>query len=342
MNDTGHERHLDGWRGISILLLLSGHFALLPTIAGHYLYTGRLGVECFFVLSGRLMAEILFVRATPLDKFYWRRVSRVFPALWLFVLAMLMATAAWPWLGVHPVAALTAVTFTLNYLPAEAGVAGNIWSLCVEEHAYVILTIATILCRHFDVSPIKILGALAAVCMLNGAFQTLMLHRDYYQVYWHSDVRMASVFVSAALYLRFRNTPFHPAIAPAAAMAGCAVSLLGSVPDVVKYSLGTSLLAFSLVILPTTWAFVLSMLGSRVLTYFGIWSFSLYLWQQPFVGREPRIGLLAAAAVLALGSFYAVERPARAFLNRQYAAVLGRVRWLHSRQEQLELAPPNT
>ncbi|MER8439084.1 hypothetical protein NKH36_02770 [Mesorhizobium sp. M1312] len=48
--------HLDGWRGLSIVLVLIGHFFPVPGIN-----LGVMGVEFFFVLSGRLMAEILFV-----------------------------------------------------------------------------------------------------------------------------------------------------------------------------------------------------------------------------------------------------------------------------------------
>lgn len=48
--------YLDGVRGLAIVLLMVGHF--LTTRGVNF---GRLGVELFFVLSGRLMAEILFV-----------------------------------------------------------------------------------------------------------------------------------------------------------------------------------------------------------------------------------------------------------------------------------------
>ena len=55
------------------------HFAPLPGIN-----FGRMGVELFFVLSGRLMAEILFVRRFPIPAFFRRRIARVWPALFLF------------------------------------------------------------------------------------------------------------------------------------------------------------------------------------------------------------------------------------------------------------------
>src|ERR1700761_7320849 len=52
-----HSILLDNWRGWAILLVLIGHFFETD---GDSL--GRLGVELFFVLSGRLMADLLFVK----------------------------------------------------------------------------------------------------------------------------------------------------------------------------------------------------------------------------------------------------------------------------------------
>jgi hypothetical protein len=114
--ETKHVDYLDGWRGGAILLLLVGHFAALPTISGHSFYTGRLGVECFFVLSGRLMAEILFLRQIPIGIFYWRRISRIFPALWLFLGALTFATVLYPQIDVTSLKALASVAFLVNYL----------------------------------------------------------------------------------------------------------------------------------------------------------------------------------------------------------------------------------
>jgi peptidoglycan/LPS O-acetylase OafA/YrhL len=59
----------------------------------------------------------------------------------------------------------------------------------------------------------------------------------------------------------------------------------------------------------------------------GLWSFSLYLWQQPFRvmrGQLPAPFLLAAAFVCALASFYVVERPAWRFLNRYWGTAESR------------------
>src|SRR5215468_5050609 len=85
---TPHVPYLDGWRGAAIGSLLVGHFTPLPGID-----FGRVGVELFFVLSGRLMADILFVRNFALPAFFRRRISRIWPALVLYVLGIAAASA---------------------------------------------------------------------------------------------------------------------------------------------------------------------------------------------------------------------------------------------------------
>ena len=125
---------LDGWRGAAILGVLLGHFFAAPGVNA-----GLLGVELFFVLSGRLMAEILFIRQTSLSVFLARRFSRIYPALLAAVLLTYLASQSLPGLDVQPIDVLASLTFTMNYLRAIGGSFGSpldhVWSLCVEEHA---------------------------------------------------------------------------------------------------------------------------------------------------------------------------------------------------------------
>jgi hypothetical protein len=93
------------------------------------------------------------------------------------------------------------------------------------------------------------------------------------------------------------------------------------VPDPIKYSIGTLSLAFALVTISCTWSSVTKLLSHPALTYVGIWSFSLYLWQQPFMLKQPYYSkslLLITLVMVSLTSFYFLERPARRFLNGHY------------------------
>ena len=130
----GRLAYLDGFRALAIGGVLIDHFV---TSQGYN--AGRLGVELFFVLSGRLMAQILFVEKAPLGFFYYRRFSRVWPTMALFI-AVLAILPVFMSVGQIPATAvLSGLTYTSNYVTLTAGRfpwTDHLWSLCVEEHTY--------------------------------------------------------------------------------------------------------------------------------------------------------------------------------------------------------------
>lgn len=309
---------LDGWRALAVLSVLVGHFVGIPGIN-----LGRMGVELFFVLSGRLMAELLFVRRIALRDFFPRRFSRVYPALLVFALVML-ATATLR--GGDPTRRefLAAVTLTINYAQFFVGrsdVLDHIWSLCIEEHMYLLLGAITLLHRRFALPVVGVVVALAAIAAGIGIIQTLQ-GLDYVAVYWRTDVRGASLLFGVLAFLVLRG-PVRGMVSWswAPVLAGVAGVLLNLdvVPDPVKYTLGTGCFALSLVLLGQAPGFVLRVLEHPLLTRVGIWSYSLYLWQQPFYklgGTLPARAIhLGIAVAVALVSFYGVEQPARRALN---------------------------
>jgi hypothetical protein len=83
-----HVRSLDGLRGLAIAGVLAVH-AGVPFFAA-----GWLGVDLFFVLSGFLITGILLREKgspTYFKAFYARRVLRIFPLYYLFVIGTLVA-----------------------------------------------------------------------------------------------------------------------------------------------------------------------------------------------------------------------------------------------------------
>lgn len=102
---TKHSEHqpaLDSVRGIAILLVMICHVFVfggqnpsnLPEKMLYSLsYVGRTGVDLFFVLSGFLITGIILqTRARPnfFKYFYARRVLRIFPLYYFFMLVMLV------------------------------------------------------------------------------------------------------------------------------------------------------------------------------------------------------------------------------------------------------------
>lgn len=320
---TTRIHYLDGWRGAALIGVLIDHFLIKRGIN-----TGRLGVELFFVLSGRLMAEILFVRATPLSNFFARRVSRIYPALFtLATCVMVIATLTGlgePTLGQY----LSTITLTANYARlwnGGTGVLDHAWSLCIEEHMYILLGLVALAWRRWRFPLVPALAAIALVFMINGAIETAM-GLPYETVYWRSDARGASILTGAIVYLLWhRDVPamlsgrWAPIIL---GVLGVALSVK-YVPDPVKYSLGAMCLASSLVLMERAPAFALDILRHPLLLRLGILSYSIYLWQQPFFRLAsntdtPRWWLLPAALMAGVAGFYAIEQPARRWLNRYW------------------------
>ncbi|TGT42368.1 acyltransferase [Mesorhizobium sp. M8A.F.Ca.ET.165.01.1.1] len=315
--------YLDGWRGLSIALVLIGHFFPIPGIN-----LGVLGVEFFFVLSGRLMAEILFIERYPLKKFFKRRFSRIYPALLVFVVLAMVALSG-TFIGFKWKAAVTALTFSYNYagiLLNRAGALDHIWSLCIEEHAYIILAaISAIVASRSRVVPLLLV--LAALAMANGAASYWFLHMDYETTYWRTDVHIASILLSAAICLlkadgKLPSLLKGPYVAVAAA-AGAVFLFMDAVPTPIHYLVAVPLLAIAVNALDFSTRFLSGWLSSLPMTTLGLWSYSLYLWQQPFYkfvydqGTNPW-PMLAGVFACALCSYYLIERPAREWLNRNW------------------------
>ena len=153
--DGNYLATLDGWRTISIALVLLAHGfdSLKPLLASAGILelinvtavksAGLLGVRTFFAISGflitsRLIEEEINRGRTALGFFYLRRAFRILPAslCYLAVVALLGATGV---LLIDPGDWLSAVFFFKNYWYAShSWYLGHFWSLAVEEHYYLI------------------------------------------------------------------------------------------------------------------------------------------------------------------------------------------------------------
>jgi peptidoglycan/LPS O-acetylase OafA/YrhL len=324
-----HLGYLDGWRGLAIVVLLVGHFLPVPGID-----LGAVGVDLFFVLSGCLMCRLLFEQAMPIPTFYRRRVSRIFPAHYLF----LFAVTLWYRVAGYRIdwAELAgAAGFVKNYVPVRFGDAampfGHVWSLCVEEHSYVILSLVALLARQRKANArfaSSALGSLAAVFAAAGIaywwrYSGVELQFDKWL---HSEVSAYGIFVSAWLALRFRERGI-PAVStfavPLLLIVGV-VSHWWSIALPFQTIVGVGAFALAVNLLPAAGASVRGCFELRPLRVLGVWSFSIYLWQQPFYllaaeGRMPTWIAIAVAIAAGIVSFHFVERPLRRYLNRVWA-----------------------
>ena len=132
----GHLAVLDGWRALSILAVMAGHWLPLGP-AGWQMNAAvaASGMALFFCLSGFLIAHFLLEdpRVWP---FVVKRVTRIVPLGWAAMLILAIAT------GAGPLTTGANLLFVANLPPAHLLTGGNhLWSLCVEMQFYALVTV---------------------------------------------------------------------------------------------------------------------------------------------------------------------------------------------------------
>lgn len=325
--------YLDGWRGFAIVAVLCGHFGPKPTD-----FVGGFGVLLFFVLSGFFMSDLLFIKKVPLLTFFVRRVTRVLPTFWMFTSAMVIYASTWQPVPYHvPTSEFVATLFFLRtYLPLGSSIfsdrwaIGHSWSLNVEEHSYVFLAIgAALFARYRKTSAARwfLIGSTAAII-----FVTLFyaLHPPSSASPWRARSECASLgLVASAAYrvwrheIKWARSAVNPLLV---LVAFCASGLCFApfMPGGLDRTLAPLLAAFAVNHVKDMPESVLRILSLKILRWFGLCSFSIYLWQQPFyllVKLHDCPALICAGLALITGavSFYVFENPLRANLNRRWA-----------------------
>lgn len=185
---------LDGIRGLALTIVVVFHVhRLLPSpapssslaarLAGKAADAGWCGVELFFVLSGFLITTGLLDarrRGEPAVHFYVRRVIRIVPAYYAFLLVLFTAA---PLLAAAPEEAATLRanqpwywTFLVDVLVFRHGWeatplhTGHLWSIAIEAHYYACWPIAV---RHLDRRGLRTLCA--GLFVASGVGRALML-----------------------------------------------------------------------------------------------------------------------------------------------------------------------
>ena len=142
---------LDTLRALAIAVVMAFHLdGLLPDIFGPIERFGWMGVDLFFVLSGYLIGSQLLKpvhdgRGVSLLDFYRERAYRILP-VYLVVLALYVFWPLWreeP--GMSPLWQF--LTFTENFFDNYSinQAFSHVWSLCVEEHFYLLLPMLVVL-----------------------------------------------------------------------------------------------------------------------------------------------------------------------------------------------------
>lgn len=334
---------LDGLRAVAIVLVCLGHLSWNQRYSGRvgqFLKLGDLGVRIFFVLSGFLITRLLLRElehtSTPsLKRFYFRRTMRIFPAFYAFVGIMVVANALhWGHLFHGPVA--PSLTYSADFLVPGKRVFGHTWSLAVEEQFYLLWPAALLL--FGPRRGLWLLAGVLVVCPLMrvASFEFVTMHAEIASRIQNLQFRFdtqADSLAFGCLLCVFRDMLHgHERYRRLlASRAFVLIPLLGLTTAVVgRHQTQFLLLVYLLigctainaaVALTLDWCLTYPrgiigrFLNTPPVTAVGVMSYSIYLWQEPFiyVGRSAwwqtppiNIGFTLLAAAL---SYVLLERP---------------------------------
>ncbi|MES2323979.1 MAG: acyltransferase [Pseudomonadota bacterium] len=320
--------HLDGWRGIAISAVLIAHFC--PRLNSSWI--GELGVQLFFVLSGYLMSNLLFIKKVDLASFFWRRLARVLPTFVLYVLTMAVYASI---TGTPPQLdeILATLTFLRTYLPAHIDIwnsgwaIGNLWSLNVEEHSYIYLAAVALIARWSSNKSTLLLLLAASIAAILTVLLYYPSHPPAGAANWDLRTECAALGLIAAATIRVVKHDFHFSMGRIESAIAIGSVIFAALCYSTYQHKGVHLtmapiaLAIGINFLDKAPRLINALLSSRQLCWIGTCSFSVYLWQQPFylavkTGEIPEWLGFGIAMLIGVASYYLLENPARKRLNQ--------------------------
>lgn len=165
---------LDGWRGLSIIFVIVGHWFPLGPSAWKMNHTlAGTGMVIFFILSGFLITNAL-IYDKNIASFLTRRLFRVVPLAWLILLITLLiyGKTSYQWFSNF---------FFISNLPPMGLVKelGLYWSLCLEVQFYLCIAFLIKIFKNKTFWLLPILGlAITSYRIYHGE---LMNIRTYYR-----------------------------------------------------------------------------------------------------------------------------------------------------------------
>jgi peptidoglycan/LPS O-acetylase OafA/YrhL len=312
---------LDGLRGVSIWAVLFAHIAthfhvgvfrhsfvrMLSSAAGYF------GVTVFFVISGFLITRLLLnererTGAVSLRGFYRRRAVRVLPAFLLFAAVVICFGHPTVVQQFYALSFTTSFAFEQAYRPLQ-----QLWSLSVEEQFYLIWPL--LMARNVRTAR----GACWFV-MIACPVIRLLLKLAGYREYSHLGPAILDSIAAGCLLAFYHDEVRNwvRRLLPSGFSFACACLATVCVAAV--------LYRFDVVLL---WGMVPCMLVAVIaaaierkepilnvgpLTWSGLLSYSLYLWQQPMLVMDGPLDLaymrVPLAFLAAWISYRLVEQPA--------------------------------
>lgn len=304
---------LDGFRGLAVLAVIFYHMNF-SWAAG-----GLLGVTVFFVLSGYLITNILLTDwetkgKIQLKRFWWRRIRRLFPAMY----AMLLVVFVWITLFDRALLAplredfLSVIFYFSNwwfiikdhsYFASyeTPSLVGHFWSLAIEEQFYIlwpILIIAMMLI--FKKRGVGIFWTMLILAAISTVWMGYLYEpgADPSRVYYGTDTRAFSLLIGAALAVVWPSNKLSEKVGISQRIFLDTIGLivLVIIGAVVFYTdqfsefmytggmfLFSILVAILLAVLAHPASILAKVMSFKPLRWAGLRSYAMYLWHYPIV-----------------------------------------------------------
>lgn len=291
---SSHLHSLDGFRGISILLVVIGHTcARMDSRLLQFFFNGSLGVYVFFVISGFLITTLLLKEklktgTISLKNFYMRRFLRIFPVAYLYLITLGILNYLLN-LQVPMLAFTGAALYIMNFEYFQVNwYTHHYWSLSIEEQFYLIFPSILKKNLRFYSWLLPVLLLVIPVIVLLCRHNYFLSHSWFYQFIYYllqfDGILTGSFF--ALLY--FKN------MIPMALIEKYKIPLnlilititlfIHNIREMEWLSHISPFLIATIIVsnLEVKNDFIFRILNNKYLAKIGILSYSLYIWQQLF------------------------------------------------------------
>lgn len=332
-----YRKDIDGLRAIAVLAVIANH---LPAA---YLPSGFLGVDVFFVISGFVITASLLSQSAGTSSllelyanFFSRRVKRLLPALFVFVLLIstyVLITDPFPdasiTTGIYALFGFSNIFLyndQLDYFAASSkfNAFTHTWSLGVEEQFYLLFPFIVWigLFRHGkpkSTNQLSLILVLISTCSL---FGFVYLYKENQPLaYFMMPMRFWELGAGSLTYL-VSVSSYASSISRSLGRISILLLLLlfgvFSLPlEYAVWATIASIVLTVLIILSPENSHSERLLSLPIAVFIGQISYSLYLWHWPVItqrafGLSDSVFLyLPLMLVLAVVSFYLVEKPLR-------------------------------
>jgi len=343
-NRITYRADIDGLRALAVVLVVLFHY-FPGTFSG-----GFVGVDVFFVISGYLISRIIYNELTDgsidLLGFYVNRVLRIFPALLLVAITLVITgwffflPAEYKELGKHVSAGLLFVeNFLLwnetGYFDVEAlqKPLMHLWSLAVEEQFYIVFPPLIYWAFRKKISlNFLIIFALLSSLLINLVFTYLI---DPKLAFLSPVSRYWELMIGGLLALRIENArvaldKYFGKSFPTESISALGLSLIllsayvfeDNSPYPGVRAIMPTLGAAMIILANETNRVSTFVLSNKFTVFIGSISYSLYLWHWTIlsaavilIGGRPSVliscSLIMLSVALAVASTYLIERPLR-------------------------------